>query len=106
MYKLNLILILLIVVFVGCSSGGKIDGSSPDAMRASIESLTEGWSEEKKKELSGAIVQLGLPKVASAIGNKRQPPTEAELQEYVMKVIDGRTPEEVIQMAQQQRQSD
>lgn len=91
-----------------------IDGSSEEAMKASVREIQKSLSPEKQEEFKRALAAIALGSVdfkqmmADAFSGKAPAKTKDQMQSEMMASLDGKTAEEVIgeakAMAEKKRQ--
>jgi hypothetical protein len=88
---LGVVASLPLLICGGCGDA-KIDGSSPDAFKSSVERAKAGMDPAKAAKFDQAVKTLMLTKVIHAKGSVDQASGDAKLKE----VFDGKTADDVI----------
>jgi len=75
-----------------------IDGSSPEAAKASIEQIEHGLSGDDRREFEGAVRFVVADAVAASLGFAAEF-TAADVDRRVIEQLEGKTAREVIDLA-------
>ncbi len=95
--------ILVIVVFVGCSEP-KIDASTDESLKASVEKVKKSLPESEKKEFDEAMQMIAFSQIDIKKLIAQGTPGTGNLEEKVRHSLDGKTGEQVIAEAERIRE--
>lgn len=87
------ILALVLLLATGCSSGPKIDGSTPEAFAASMQHAGEALEPKQQSRFASAVALVTM-KVGMKAASAGNDPTKALMDE-----LDGLSAEQVIELA-------
>lgn len=84
-------LVSLLLVGVGCSSEPKIDGSSNESFKASVQEIYKSLPEEKAQQFKKVITGMGMVAALATKGD------ESQMRQF----FDGMTYDDVMKKAQE-----
>ena len=90
----KLIIILISLTLLTACGEKKLDGSSPESLKNSVQEISKSLSGEEQKAFQQAIVKISI---ATAFETKGD---EAKIQEAIKNKLDGKTVAEVIKIAE------
>ncbi|MBI9077635.1 MAG: hypothetical protein JEZ02_19685 [Desulfatibacillum sp.] len=96
-------IVLLLAAFVGCGGGGpKIDGSSDQAFKESLEAVRATLEEEQVAEFDKAIMTIAFQNMGAILTN---PMTPEAMMTKVKDDLDGKNAKQVIEMAKELKEN-
>ena len=92
---MSLILVLPAVLLLACPAP-TIDGSSPTAVKVSLEEIKRELSSDDRAHLEQAIIFIVARELSDALGGSYGSTSTADVDRKVTETLDGKTVEEVI----------
>ncbi len=96
----------LFLLSIGCSGAARLDASSDDALKKSLEKMTAGMTDEQKKQFLGDCMAVVLPeamKNAFQDAFKKDKQAEPATSSKLFKPLDGMTVGEIHDRAESAR---
>ncbi|WP_294612413.1 DUF6694 family lipoprotein [uncultured Gilliamella sp.] len=89
----KLIIILISLTLLTACGEKKLDGSSPESLKNSMQEISKSLSAEDQKAFQQAFAKITIAATLKSQGD------DDKLQEVLKKKLDGKTGAEVIEMA-------
>jgi len=98
---LGIVTIILLLYFVGCSPELTVDGSTEGSLNTSISRMESELSPDRREDFRYAIIAITLDGIGGFSSLAENPTMAAmEATQYMREQLDGKTVDEVIEMAQ------
>ncbi|OUR63639.1 hypothetical protein A9Q79_09875 [Methylophaga sp. 42_25_T18] len=97
-YTFKIASLILVALLLTACGDPKIDASSDEAMKKSIQAIKEKLTEEKKEEFKEALFGIYMSGALASMGGDK---SEEEVQAAILANLDGKTADDLFAMVKE-----